>query len=168
MNSNFISKQFLARCYWNVRSKISTQPECINSNFYLPAYDISRSERMFAQKIRYYSSVYQTNHLDNMIIKRQHHCIYKGIQHSTIKYIHITKPVAFETNQNKVNQDLSDILKELYKENNNSESSKENKATGIVYDIEFLALVHYFKLTYGKSPQFYLQIRYFRLGINKV
>lgn len=132
MNSNFISKQFLARCYWNVRSKISTQPECINSNFYLPAYNISRSERMFAQKIRYYSSVYQTNHLDNMIIKRQHHCIYKGIQHSTIKYIHVTKPVAFETNQNKVNQDLSDILKELYKENNNSESSKENKATGLV------------------------------------
>lgn len=140
MNSKFISKQFLARCYWNVRSKISTQPECINSNFNLPSHDISRSERMFTPKIRCYSSVNRTNYLDNMNLKSKNHRIYKGTQHSSIKYIHLTKLVAFETNQNKVNQDLSDILKELYKENH-SESSKENKATGIVYVLELQALV---------------------------
>ena len=153
MNSNFISKQFLARCYWNVRSKISTPPESINSNFNLPSYNISRSELMLTPKIRCYSSVNQTNYFDNMILKSKNHHICKRTEHLTIKYIHLTKLVAFETSQNKVNQDLSDILKELYKENH-SESSKENKATGIVYALEHQALVQYF-ITYGKCPQFY-------------
>ena len=57
---------------------------------------------------------------------------FKHSQHFAKCNIHTTNAPPNSNNQNQVNQDLGDILKELYKENNR-ETSTENNVKGTVY-----------------------------------
>ena len=54
---------------------------------------------------------------------------FKHSQNFAINNIHTTNAPPSSNNQNQVNQDLGDILKELYKENNR-ENSTENNVKG--------------------------------------
>ena len=56
----------------------------------------------------------------------------KPSQHFAKNDIHTANALPSSNNQNQVNQDLGDILKELYKENNR-ETSTENNVKGTVY-----------------------------------
>ena len=133
MYSGHIHKEALLRCSKSIDRSYLNLPNtkylALLNNSLRHSCDKRSSRRLSHLTISALSTQNSNDAIKNMSFPKTNQYMHRIIQHTPLRYIHITNSLQLTKDHNQVGQDLGDILKELYREKDSSNDSA-NKMIG--------------------------------------
>ena len=127
MYSRHIYKEALLKCSKSIDRSYLNLPNtkylALLNNPLRHSCDKISSRRLSHLTISALSTQNLNNSIKNMSFPKTNQHKHRIIQHTPLRYIHITNPLPLTKDHTQVGQDLGDILKELYREKDSSNDS---------------------------------------------